>query len=109
MDHITSFSLMPYNGQTTSQLDLNQLLEKCPLLEEFSIRIKRSRGDVQGVSIYKRIRSLLHLQYLDLELDACDADHSFENDNNDDDRLSQAHDDLFQRIWPPKTDNWWED
>jgi hypothetical protein len=49
---LTKLSLIQYSGQATSLPEVSQLVVNCPHLEELSIRIKRSRGDAQGVSIY---------------------------------------------------------
>jgi hypothetical protein len=100
-------SMIPVSGQTISLQNLNCLVEKCPLLEELSIRIKRSRGDAQEVSMYRRIGSLLRLRYLDLQLDASDPDVISEVDDHDDDDLLERYNtssfDILDQQYPEES------
>jgi hypothetical protein len=47
----------------------DQLGRYCPLLEDLSIPIQRSKGDSQEVALYRALGSLKSLKYLDLWLD----------------------------------------
>lgn len=64
--------LSPSTGVTATLEDLKDVARYCPLLENLSIKIKRSKGDVQEVAIYKTIGALPRLQHLYLDLDASD-------------------------------------
>lgn len=49
---------------------IHQLANICPNLEELTVEIKRSRGNVEEVALYRAIGRLRRLQYLTLHLDA---------------------------------------
>lgn len=49
---------------------IQQLAELCPLLEDLSLELRRSRGDVDEVSLYRHLGRLPRLQHLSLQLDA---------------------------------------
>lgn len=64
--------LLPCRGETVPLETIRHLSEHCPVLEELSTRIRRSRGDFQEVSKYKAIGALPRLKRLFLKLDASD-------------------------------------
>ncbi|RAO68449.1 uncharacterized protein BHQ10_004461 [Talaromyces amestolkiae] len=65
-------SISPSTGVTATLEDLKHVARYCPLLEKLTIKIKRSKGDVQEVASYKTIGALPRLQHLYLDLDASD-------------------------------------
>lgn len=64
--------LLPCRGKSVPLETLRHLSENCPVLEELSTRISRSRGDFHEVSKYKAIGALPRLTRLFLKLDASD-------------------------------------
>lgn len=53
-----------------NEQDILQLGRHCPLLEDFSVAIHRSKGYRMEVAFYKALGTLRGLKYLNLELDA---------------------------------------
>jgi hypothetical protein len=67
-------SVLPFEGETLTLDNLEQLAKNCPFLEKLTIKIKRSRGDAREVSSYKAIGALPRLRHLYLDLDASNMD-----------------------------------
>lgn len=64
--HLARF---PVSWQHAKEENICQLGRYCPLLEELSIPIQRSKGDSKEVALYRALGTLKSLQYLDLWLD----------------------------------------
>jgi hypothetical protein len=64
---------LPRFWQHLNQKDILQLGEHCPLLEELSLAVQRSKGDTKEVALYRALGTLRSLQYLDLGLDVSPA------------------------------------
>lgn len=64
--HLARF---PGFWQNANEENILQLGRYCPLLEELSIPIQRSKGDSQEVALYRALGTLKSLKYLDLWLD----------------------------------------
>jgi hypothetical protein len=64
--------LLPCRGETIPLETLQHLVENCPLIEELTIQISRSRGDIQEVAKYKAIGALPRLKRLSLKLNVSD-------------------------------------
>lgn len=84
---LRQLSLLSHHGETLSLPELYQMAESCQVLEELTIQIKRSRGDVQEVAKYKALGHLPRLQYLHLKLDASDYTLLAEREEDGDDGI----------------------
>jgi hypothetical protein len=85
--------LLAREGENISLETLNHLGENCPLLEDLTTQIRRSRGDFQEVVKYRAIGRIPRLKRLFLKLDVSDLfllhgtskDLGIDGDNDDDD------------------------
>jgi hypothetical protein len=66
----------PFRVRTTPEL-INKIRIYCPVLQDLTLRIPRSKGDAAEVSIYRALGKITTLRYLDIQLD-------------------------FSRVWPPQ-------
>lgn len=82
-------TLVSSHGEVLGLEELHQLGESCPLLEELTIKVSRSRGDAHEVAKYKALGQLPRLRRLFLNLDASDItllQHGDDDRDNDEDR-----------------------
>lgn len=68
--HFNGFSLL---WQHANKKEILQLGKYCPLLEELTIPVQRSKGDKKEVALYKALGTIPSLQYLDLWLEVSPA------------------------------------
>lgn len=74
------------------QRHIADIKEYCPLLEDLSLSIPRSRGDASEVAAYKTLGSIPRLQRLRLDLDASDFAVLCEDDDDDDEERNIPND-----------------
>ncbi|KFY95394.1 hypothetical protein V500_02786 [Pseudogymnoascus sp. VKM F-4518 (FW-2643)] len=80
------------------QRHIADIREYCPLLEDLSLSIPRSRGDATEVAAYKTLGSIPRLQRLSLGLDASDFAVLYEDDDNDDEEPTIPNDPTFDEF-----------
>lgn len=71
------------NRLVITQREVERIAEHCPLLEDLSLTVPRSKGDACEVAIYKALGSLFKLQSMFLTLDASDCGIFMDGDDDD--------------------------
>ncbi|KAJ5463925.1 hypothetical protein N7475_007060 [Penicillium sp. IBT 31633x] len=65
--------LEPIRCQWLNEEEIRCIGKECPFLEELTITIKRTQGDVVEVGLYKALGTIQNLQYLDLNYEISPA------------------------------------
>jgi len=82
-----------------TQREVEQIAEHCPLLEDLSLTVPRSKGDAGEVAIYKALGSLPKLQRLFLTLDASDCAILLDGDEDDETPNDPTFDNFDQQFF----------
>ncbi len=88
------------NRLVITQREVERIAEHCPLLEDLSLNVPRSKGDAGEVAIYTALGSLSKVQSMFITLDASDRATFMDGDEDDAETPNDpSFDDLDQQFF----------
>ncbi|GAB1309950.1 hypothetical protein MFIFM68171_00160 [Madurella fahalii] len=88
----------PHIPLTFGKEDILQIQAQCPVLQDLSLSVKRTRSDMREVDLYRAFGAMEHLQFLFLILD-CSNWHVYRTGSSTDDPSFDEYDRQFYCTW----------